>query len=74
MKYPIKIPHKNISYMRTLNIAIDYRLANMSYRGMARYCREITYDLIKAHPNDNWILFIDQSSEFRDKGAIRGTE
>lgn len=45
-----------------MKIVIDYRLAASSYRGMARYCREITNELIKNKPNDwSLIIFIDKN-------------
>lgn len=40
-----------------MKIVIDYRLASSSFRGMARYCREITNELIKNKPN-NWDITI----------------
>lgn len=44
-----------------MKLVIDYRLAASSTRGMARYCREITREIIKMLPTD-WevILYIDK--------------
>lgn len=45
-------------------LAIDYRLAASSYRGMARYCREMTNALIKILPS-NWeiLLYVDKNKK-----------
>lgn len=39
-------------------VAIDYRLAALSNRGMARYARELTRCLIEAHPDTDWRLLV----------------
>ena len=41
-----------------MKIAIDYRLAALSNRGMARYTREITRCLLEAHPETEWCLLV----------------
>ena len=45
-----------------MKIAIDYRLAASSKRGMARYTREIVHAIVKEHPEHEWILFINRNS------------
>lgn len=40
-------------------IGIDFRLANRSHRGMARYCREIVKELLILDPYNNYVLYID---------------
>lgn len=40
-------------------IGIDYRLANKSHRGMARYCREIVKKLLLLDKQNEYILYID---------------
>lgn len=40
-------------------IGVDFRLANKSHRGMARYCREIVRELLKLDVNNRYILYID---------------
>lgn len=46
-----------------MKIVIDYRLAASSTRGMARYCREMTRELLKKKPID-WVimLYIDKGN------------
>ena len=48
-------------------IGIDYRLANSSNRGMARYCREIVASLIILDKKNKYILYFDSklSDELR---------
>lgn len=41
-----------------MKVAIDYRLAALSNRGMARYARELTECLIKQYPEDEWRLLV----------------
>lgn len=43
-----------------MKIGIDFRLANASHRGMARYCREIVRKLLKIDRSNYYILFIDR--------------
>lgn len=45
-----------------MKLVIDYRLAAYSYRGMARYCREMTTELFKILSKD-WdiILYVDKN-------------
>ncbi|MBD5281036.1 MAG: glycosyltransferase family 4 protein [Bacteroides sp.] len=45
-------------------IGIDYRLANSTWRGMGRYCREIVDCLIEIDKYNNYVLFFD--GELRD--------
>lgn len=45
-------------------IGIDFRLANNSYRGMARYCREIAANLIKLDTENYYYLIIDNDPKF----------
>lgn len=46
-----------------MKLVIDYRLAAYSYRGMARYGKEMTTELLKILPSD-WkiILYVDSKS------------
>ncbi len=46
-----------------MKLVIDYRLAASSNRGMARYCREMTRELLKMLPTE-WevLLYIDRGS------------
>jgi glycosyltransferase involved in cell wall biosynthesis len=41
-------------------IGIDYRLANSSNRGMARYCREIVRCLLEEDCHNLYILYVDR--------------
>jgi glycosyltransferase involved in cell wall biosynthesis len=41
-------------------IGIDYRLANNSTRGMARYCREITRCMLESNTQHCYILYVDK--------------
>lgn len=50
-----------------MKIGIDYRLANSSYRGMARYCHEIVKELLNLDKNNEYVLIID--SEPKEKLA-----
>lgn len=43
-----------------MTIGIDYRLANSSTRGMARYCREITRCLLEKDAYNRYILYVDR--------------
>lgn len=44
-----------------MKLVIDYRLAASSTRGMARYCREITRELLQSlSPNDEILLYVDK--------------
>ena len=45
-----------------MRIGIDYRLANCSHRGMARYCREIVKKLLVLDNDNKYLLFIDSIS------------
>ena len=47
-----------------MRLVIDYRLAAYSTRGMARYCREMTKELVKILPKE-WdvLLYIDKKSK-----------
>lgn len=51
-----------------MNIGIDFRLANSSHRGMAKYCLELTNALIRTDSRNNYFLFIDRepSNEMPD--------
>lgn len=40
-------------------IGVDFRLANKSHRGMARYCREIIKELLRMDLSNRYILYID---------------
>lgn len=42
-----------------MKIGVDYRLANTSHRGMARYCREIVKLLIRNYQHE-YVLFVDE--------------
>ena len=48
-----------------MKIGIDYRLANSSYRGMARYCHEILKEILAIDKKNEYVLIID--SEPKDK-------
>ena len=41
-----------------MRVAIDYRLAALSNRGMARYARELTRCLLEGHPDTDWRLLV----------------
>lgn len=45
-----------------MNIAIDYRLAAISNRGMARYCREIVKELMTIDTENNYFLIVTEGS------------
>ncbi len=47
-----------------MKIAIDYRLAARSNRGMARYCREIVHMLMEIDQTNNYILYIDTDKKY----------
>lgn len=53
-------------------IGIDFRLANKSTRGMARYCREIVTELLRVDSENKYILYIDKSPsiEFNSSNYI----
>lgn len=42
-----------------MKIGIDFRLANISHRGMAKFCREIVRQLLAMDNNNTYILYID---------------
>lgn len=44
-------------------IGIDYRLANTSLRGMARYCREIVFQLVQMDDSCMYYLYVDSELE-----------
>ena len=48
-----------------MKIAIDYRLAAVSSRGMARYAREITECLVRDYPEEQWMLLVTKEGETR---------
>lgn len=52
-----------------MNIGIDFRLANCSHRGMARYCREIVRCLLEMDRSNHYILFIDESPTVHFEGC-----
>lgn len=49
-----------------IKIGVDYRLANTSSRGMARYCREMIAHLIRLDKENLYYLYID--AELKDLG------
>ena len=48
-----------------MKIALDYRLAAVSNRGMARYVREITECLIRDYPEERWMLLVTREGQGR---------
>jgi glycosyltransferase involved in cell wall biosynthesis len=52
-----------------MKIGIDYRLANSSTRGMARYAREITQCILEEDFNNTYILYIDKKLSVPIKSA-----
>lgn len=51
-----------------MKIGIDYRLANCSYRGMARYCREIVKELVNLDAVNQYILIVD--TDLNDQAPV----
>lgn len=52
-----------------MKIGIDYRLANRSHRGMARYCHEIVKELLEIDCDNEYVLIIDSEpiENFKNK-------
>lgn len=50
-------------------IGIDFRLANKSPRGMARYCREIVRELLNLDKENKYILYVDTKPAIAFEGT-----
>lgn len=48
-----------------MKIGIDYRLANRSYRGMARYCREIVRMMLETDNENEYFLILDSAPNIK---------
>lgn len=46
-----------------MKIGIDYRLANRSHRGMARYCHEIVRKLLEMDYENEYVLIVDSEPQ-----------
>jgi glycosyltransferase involved in cell wall biosynthesis len=55
-------------------IGIDYRLANSSNRGMARYCREIVVSLITLDKKNKYILYFDSKLSDESRNIIERSD